>query len=861
MIYASYLWLLLCYAQNARSNLDEESVEELSNRFLGRGTPQWHSLPIRLDVDRASGCLCRSTYNRKVIVCFGNYNCKKIPRVKMKSDLLKVRTTSITSVHIGDLDVFYYLKILEIEANHQLTYIEPGSFRNLSNLEHLSISYNTALYTIGNRTFEGLRNLRNLTLVNNGFTNIRLLTPALIPSILPSLKWLDLSKNNLEEIPEDAFVPMQGTLLQKLDVCLCRLDFIHPNSFLPLKELKKLHIGENDLDPSLIGNFLAKMSQSNINLSYLDLSGMGFRKYPPKELMYIIAQTTIKTLILAQNQFEIIPDDAFPEMVNIELLDLRKVFAISIGSNTFEPRKFPNLKILLLGGNNLPGVHKKPLSSQLLLLDLSNNKGNSENPMYYEIDQDAFLGTKSLKILNIGFNMIKSIHNYTFRGLDNLKMLNMENGTLYYIGPGTFKYTKHLEILNLANNPLNVNGNNFTSAQFEGLNKLEVLILSNCGITNFNDDDNIFEMMPMLLHLILRNNQLYFITAETLKPLKCLQVLDLSENLLISWWKPLFLAAGVKPLQLYLTNNKISHFTISMIQDISYLLEDRHNRTVEIDLMNNVFTCDCSTMYETALWLEMNGSAPLRQYFSHSKFQCNSPDVWESFRVSNYMESMKKSHCYVYKKISNVIILVWTAPSLVTLILIAIIGLFLYKYRVYIKYWIFLAKLALGRTFIRNSLKADKCEPKKYKYDAFVSYSNEDREFISEVITQLEKSPPYLKLCIYERDFEIGSFISESVLSSINESKFVVLVISTNFARSQWCRWETQLAEYHRIFLEDGTNYDPLILIKIGEIESKYLTATLKFLMKTKVYHTWDENNREEFWIKLRNVLTKDVHI
>ncbi|KAM3956980.1 toll-like receptor 2 type-2 [Aphomia sociella] len=859
MIFASYLWLLLCYAQNARSNLIDDNVEELADRFLSPERPHSESLPVHLGVDPTSGCMCRSSSNYKVIVCFGNYDCRRFPQVTVKSDLLKVRTTSIKNVRVGDLDALYYLKILDIEANHQLTYLEPGSFRNLSKLEHLSISYNTVLLNIGNKTFEGLTNLRNLTLVNNGFTNIQLLTPAFKPSILPSLKWLDLSENNFEEIPEHAFSPMHGTLLQKLDICLCRLDFIHPNSFLPLKKLKQLHIGENELNATLIGNFLTKMLEHGINLTYLDLSGMGFRRHPPRELMNIIARTSIKMLNLAQNQFEIIPDDAFPEMVNIELIDLRKVFAISIGPNTFEPRRFPNLKILLLGGNSLPGVHKKPLPGQLLLLDLSNNKGNSENLMYYEIDKDTFIKSKSLKILNLGFNTIKSIYDYTFRGLENLKVLNLENGTLYYIGPGTFKPTKHLEILNLSNNPLNDNGNNFTSAQFEGLIELKILMLSNCGIKYFNDDDNIFEMMPMLTHLTLRNNQLYFITAETLKPLKFLQVLDLSENLLISWWKPLFLGAGVKPLQLYLTNNKISHFTVSMVQDISYLLEERYNQTVEIDLMDNVFTCDCSAMYETALWLEINGSLALRKYFSLSKFQCSSPDVWEYKKVADYMASMKKLHCLVYQKISNIMVLVWTAPSLATIILISLIATTFYKYRIYIRYWVFLAKIALGRKFIKSSLKVDKNEPKKYKYDAFVSYSNEDREFISEVITQLENTPPYLKLCIYERDFEIGSFISESVLSSINESKYVVLLISNSFAKSQWCRWETQLAEYHRIFLEDGTTYDPLVLIKMGEIESKYLTTTLKYLMKTKIYHTWDENNRDTFWNKLRNVLVKEV--
>ncbi|KAJ0174417.1 hypothetical protein K1T71_009525 [Dendrolimus kikuchii] len=854
MLTAPYLWLLLCYAQYARSNLLED-YEELSDSYITNSEDQTNEiLPNELGKDKTSGCICRGNKNYKFIVCFGNYECRKFPRVKIKSEVLRVRTTVIVQLLKGEIDSLYYLNRLDIEANHQLTYIEPGTFRNLTNLQQLSISYNTNLRTINDRTFEGLDNLRNLTLVNNGFTNILMLTPAFKPIFLPALQALDLSENALEIIPEDAFYPMRGSTLGKLHVDLCTLDYIHPNTFLPLKNLKELDIGENELNSSIIGQFLIRMTKAEINLIRLDLSGMGFRKQPPRNLMDIIAKTTIKSLNLAQNQFEIIDDDCFPKMINIEVLDLRKVLAITIGPNTFEPMKFPNLKVLLLSGNNLPGIHRRPLSDQLLVLDMSNNKGTLSNPMYYEIDRDTFLQSRELRILNIAFNRIRSIFDYSFRGLDNLRILNMENGTLYHIGNGSFKPLRRLQVLNLANNPLAVN-DNLTSLQFEGLNALKVLILENCGIKRLYDDDNIFEMMPNLTNLLLKNNQLFFITAETLKPLKFLQRLDLSQNLLISWWKPLFLASGVKPITLYLTNNKISHFSISMIQDIGFLLENTGNHTVDIDLMDNIFICDCSSMYKTYLWLQVNGTAPLKQYFSKSKFQCSSPDLWEDRRVADYLSSIKTVHCLMYEKISNVMLLIWTAPSLITIALVVIIVVIIYKYRMYIHYWMFLAKIALGRNF---RSKPDKSRNlKTYKYDAFVSYCNDDREFVIDMISELETKPPYLKLCVFERDFEIGSFISESVHSCINESKFVILVISNSFAKSQWCRWETQLAEYHRIFLEDGTSYDPLVLIKIDEVQSKYLTTTLKFLLKTKIYHTWNENKQEEFWKKLRNVLDK----
>ncbi|XP_049876321.1 protein artichoke-like [Pectinophora gossypiella] len=814
------------------------------------------ALPVEIGTDRKSGCICRATKSQKIIVCFGNYVCRRFPKVMKQSDALKVRTTVIERILKGDLDEFSFLTVLEIDANHKLTYIEPGTFRNLTKLQHLSISYNTALRAIDEHIFEGLGNLRNLTLVNNGFDNVLHLTVAMRPSILPMLKALDLSENSLELINEDSFAPMEGTSLRKLDINLCSLCYIHPNSFLPLKKLKELYIGDNELNSTLIGNFLMNMMNESINLTYLDLSGLGFRRQPPKELLHVIAQTSIKKLNLAHNQFESINDDTFPRMVNIELLDLRRVQAIYVGPYAFDPSKFPNLKALFLGGNNLPGIHQKHLSTQLLLLDLSNNKGTHAT-VFYEIDRDTFVQSTKLRILNLAYNKIKSIFDYTFRGLEKLKLLNLENGTIFFIGEGTFKSTKQLEVLNLANNPLTAN-QNLTCAQFEGLNYLRIFILKNCGVKRFNDDDNLFEMMPNLTHLILRNNQLFYITAETLKPLKNLQVLDLSENLLISWWRPLFLASGVKPQQLLLTNNKISHFSISMIEDISYLLEESNSST-EIDLMDNVFVCDCSAMYKTYLWLEVNGSIILKKYFESSNFLCSSPDLWEDRRVAEYLTSVKSLNCLMYAKISNVMVIVWTAPSLVTIVLILLIGILLYKYRVYIRYWIFLGKIAIGRKFIRRSVKADDVEQKGYKYDAFISYCFEDRDFVLDMITYLETYPPYLKLCVSERDFEIGSFLSEAILSSINESKYVVLLISNNFAKSQWCRWETQLAEYHRLFLEDGTSYDPLVLVRLGHVEKKYLTPTLKYLLKTKIYLSWDENNSEEFWKKLRNAFGKKI--
>ncbi|KAI5632475.1 leucine rich repeat domain-containing protein [Phthorimaea operculella] len=361
------LWVFLVFYANIRASIINE-FSEMSSTAPFPKEDAMVRLPIDVGIDSSSGCLCRATKNRYTVVCFGNYDCRKFPKFMIESEELKVRTTVMERIGKDDLIRFKFLTSLEIEANHKLTYIEPGTFRNLTKLQHLSISYNTALNSIDENIFQGLINLRNLTLINNGFTNLLHLTNACRPTILPSLRQIDLSENLFREITEHVFLPMQGTLLQKLDVSLGSIDYIHPKSFLPLKNLKELVISDNELNGSLIGNFLLTMQEEGIHLTHLDLSGLGFRKQPPRELLHIIAQTSIRKLNLCRNQFEIIYDDTFPIMNNIELIDLRKVQAVNIFPYAFDPLKFPNLKVLLLGGNNLPGIHpystKKPIVKQ-----------------------------------------------------------------------------------------------------------------------------------------------------------------------------------------------------------------------------------------------------------------------------------------------------------------------------------------------------------------------------------------------------------------------------------------------------------------------------------------------------------------
>ena len=89
-------------------------------------------------------------------------------------------------------------------------------------------------------------------------------------------------------------------------------------------------------------------------------------------------------------------------------------------------------------------------------------------------------------------------------------------------------------------------------------------------------------------------------------------------------------------------------------------------------------------------------------------------------------------------------------------------------------------------------------------YDAFVSYADSDGPFMEEMLKILE-SPATLeeqqlnfeqlggrryKFCIHERDWPVGKKILDNITDSVQNSFRTILLLSKNFANSQWCQHE-----------------------------------------------------------------------
>lgn len=809
--------------------------------------------PIFLGRDPGSGCLCRE-YPNVYVVCFGRLFCQRMPmELNITVPLLKLTGTHIVELNPGDFDALSDLEALQLDGNYNLTTIMPGAFNvNMTKLTNLSISFNPVLKTLQPRSFEGLVNLRTLYLIKNGFVDVYDVTQGLPAQMLPNLFKLSLNENSFNNISSDAFAPMENSSLKELDLILCRLEYLEPDCFAPLTNLEVLRLGENSFSVSTITSVISKTVELGVPLRMLNLYSVGFRKNPPRELMEVIAQSNISNLNLAHNQFEVISSDAFPYMPNLQVLDLREVLALEVDAKAFY--KLPNLKTLLLSGNKLQSVPERAIPSNVTYLDLQQNSGNLFYPSYFCIKSGKFINLTHLTYLNLNFNRLNHLFNTSFVGLDNLRVLGLKNGTIHHIHNDSFLPLKNLWFLDLQNNYFVTNNYplGIELDTFRGLDNLKVLLLAGCGISYFSKFGNPLVYLKNLEHLGLERNKIMTIAPTDFAPLVRLESIDISENKLVPWQDRIF-TKNFKLKTVILNTNGFTLLNKAMLDDFSNL--------TELELEMNPFSCDCESYYNFDEWFRHKPQNVMINS-SNVKGQCAFPEPVHNYSILEYFKNIHDGIIVCSpRRISKLIVVL---PLVLLFLIFIILAVTMYYYRWHIRYWVFLTRLYLSR---KGKIKPtpEKKGYNNYSYDAFVSYSNEDRNFVVRLVSMLENYDPFLKLCVYDRDFQIGAMISESVLESVAKSRRTLLIISDNYAKSQWCRWESQIAEHHRLFFEDQNGEyvdDTLVLIKLGPVSANHLTPTLRYLLKTRIYLQWEveEKKQKVFWDKLRNALAPPKH-
>ncbi|KAF4528837.1 hypothetical protein B566_EDAN014556, partial [Ephemera danica] len=161
---------------------------------------------------------------------------------------------------------------------------------------------------------------------------------------------------------------------------------------------------------------------------------------------------------------------------------------------------------------------------------------------------------------------------------------------------------------------------------------------------------------------------------------------------------------------------------------------------------------------------------------------------------------------------------------------------------------------------IRKRAKKIKNMETNYEYDAFISYSSSDRNWVHDVLIKtLENDENKYALCMHDRDFRLGAFIIDNVAESIERSRNVILVLSPNFVRSKWCQWELKLVQ--QLMFEN--NPDFLILVELEKLHQNDLPSTLRLMMSTRTYLECPSvgSDMTSFWTRFKLALGQPLAV
>ncbi|XP_058402145.1 leucine-rich repeat-containing G-protein coupled receptor 4 isoform X3 [Diceros bicornis minor] len=241
---------------------------------------------------------------------------------------------------------------------------------------------------------------------------------------------LDISMNNITQLPEDAF--KNFPFLEELRLAGNDLSFIHPKALSGLKELKVLTLQNNQLKtvPSeairglsalqslrLDANHITSVPEDSFEglaqLRHLWLDDNSLTEVPVRPLSNL---PTLQALTLALNRISSIPDFAFTNLSSLVVLHLHNNKIKSLGQHCFDG--LDNLETLDLSYNNIKDLPSFNGCYALEEISLQRNQ-------IHQIKEGTFQGLISLRILDLSRNLIHEIHNRAFAKLGSITNLDV----------------------------------------------------------------------------------------------------------------------------------------------------------------------------------------------------------------------------------------------------------------------------------------------------------------------------------------------------------------------------------------------------------------------------------------------------
>ncbi|KAM7355926.1 toll-like receptor Tollo [Cochliomyia hominivorax] len=443
-----------------------------------------------------------------------------------------------------------------------------------------------------------------------------------------------------------------------------------------------------------------------------------------------------------------------------------------------------------------------PMDSTQLYLDGNNFK---------ELSSHAFIGRKRLKVLHLNHSRIEIVHNRTFYGLLELEVLQLNHNNLRQLNGNEFQGLENLQELYLQHNQIAT----IDSLTFTHLYHLKILRLDHNLITEFA----VWNLLPPYLNeLRLAGNPWSCNCAFVDKFRDYVNRHESVQDKLKLRCSALLGSNGTVGINATaLTQQPTEQFTLYLSPEV---VKEGNIRYMACGGVSQQHLLGVSGANGGFLNGDINDNIIINGNMTSTKMILSQPPM----------------HDYV--------------PILVAIltgfVFVIICTMLVFIFRQEMRVW---CHSRFGvRLFYNGNKDMDKNEREKL-FDAFISYSSKDESFVTEELAPLlEQGDTRYKLCLQNRDFPVGGYMAESIVQAIDTSRRTIMILSENFIKSEWCRFEFKSA--HQSVLRDRRRR--LIVIVLGEVPQKDLDPDLRLYLKTNAYLQWGD---KLFWEKLRFAL------
>lgn len=343
------------------------------------------------------------------------------PEDLVHMDLSDNKLGSVTYSMVGN---FKKLNALVLAGNG-LSYIEPGTFRDMRQLAGLDISRNNLGGNVSQDMLLGLRNLEAMTIAHNELVEVDELFVH-----LRKINILNLKNNQIRFISGKTF--KNNIRLRYLDLSRNHLVSINKEAFKPLRRLRYLILNNNKLAD------LHRLSFDAHKLLMIDFTNCQL------SVMIRGLPRSTQDLRMAHNRIRYIGDKVLYNNTRLRTLTLSHNKIHSIHDETF--RRLRSLQELHLDHNHLTKLPRR-LPLRLVRLFLEHNQ------LEYITDNN-FRHSRHLEMVNLQYNQIEKLGKRTLKGLTALRNLDLEHNNIKISEDKAFLSLERLQTLDLSNNPI-----------------------------------------------------------------------------------------------------------------------------------------------------------------------------------------------------------------------------------------------------------------------------------------------------------------------------------------------------------------------------------------------------------------------